>query len=51
MASKNRGAISGVGVFTAHLTLGKPTLHVSSTRNGMDGGTLPERYNTCKVRK
>jgi len=47
MASKNNGAISGVGVFTAHFTLGEPTLQVSSTRNGMLGGTLPERYKTC----
>lgn len=43
IASKNKGAISGVGVFTAQFTLGYPTLQVSSTRKGMLGGTLPER--------
>lgn len=47
MASKNNEAISRIGVFTAHLTLGTPVLKVSSTRNGMLGGTLPERYRTC----
>lgn len=43
IASKNKGAISGVGVFTAHFTPELPTLHVNSTKKGILGGTLPEK--------
>lgn len=35
MASKNNGAISGLGVLTAHFTPGDPTKVVSSTRNAI----------------
>ena len=46
IASKKRGAISGLGVLIAHLRPGTPTTAVSSIKKGIPWGILAERYNT-----
>lgn len=46
MASKKRGAISGLGVLIAHFTPGAPATIVSSIKNVIPPGTWAERYST-----
>ena len=45
-ASKNNGAISGLGVLTAHLSPGTPITAVSSIKKGIAFGILADRYKT-----
>ncbi|KAH0451082.1 hypothetical protein IEQ34_021774 [Dendrobium chrysotoxum] len=44
IASNKSGAISRLGVFTAHLTPGAPTEAVSSIKNGIPRGPLADIY-------
>lgn len=46
IASKRRGANSGLGVFTAHFTPGTLMAAVSSIRKGTAFGPLQDRYKT-----